>query len=501
VPADGAEDVDPIQQLRIRFDRPMDPHHLKLEWLAGGFQLTGSIEVSADQKEFALPVCLTAGHLQTVALNYDEMREMMKRAGQKGPKPARSAAGGFVDTALAPANEFRWSFQTKEAPTKPDAAKPRMVAVSPGSGAATPVLTLVEITFDQPMRPPEEGLPFLRKKPGPFGGGASLLPNIEYDSASHRFTLPALLPPEEDTRLTLNGFFSADGVPCDTIVLHYQTGSDSLDPAYVERAKAAAKDPELRNVLAGMKKARAHLSSGVEMAQMIDLRLSQSQTAFSSIDAKTALFKWCAPDRVYADISGPMSMGRPTAFVLGSDGQFCWLYSENDKGEKRLVTKTSTTYTEIETTLVDPFGLANGAIDDVLAQKALVLSSKAQVDGRSCYRIESCWEVSQGAMVYATKNQWWIDEETLLLKQLVQYCPGGCQIVRFDYAQLNESLPQSAFEPPVAPVDKTNPLFFTEEPKPGEQRFLRISDGSNGRMSGRIGWQDQNGGTYSSGLN
>jgi beta-lactamase regulating signal transducer with metallopeptidase domain len=251
-PADGAENVDPVQSLRIRFDRPMDPHHLKLEWRAGGFQLNGGIEVGADQREFVLPVRLTSGRLQNVTLNHDPFREAHARNGQKGTKRGRPAGGGFLDTTLAPANEFRWSFETKEAPSNSAAPKPRVVSVSPASGATTPVLTMVEITFDQPMRAPEEELPFLRKK-APFAPqGASLIPSIDYNSALRRFTVPAMLPPDDDSRLTLLGFTSAEGVASDPLVLHYQTGNDNLDPAYAQRAKAAARDPALRTLLARM---------------------------------------------------------------------------------------------------------------------------------------------------------------------------------------------------------------------------------------------------------
>src|SRR5262245_39896017 len=60
-PANGARDVGLEQELRIRFDRPMNPYNLKLEWVAGGFQPNGSIQVGADRKEFIIPVRLTPG--------------------------------------------------------------------------------------------------------------------------------------------------------------------------------------------------------------------------------------------------------------------------------------------------------------------------------------------------------------------------------------------------------------------------------------------------------
>jgi hypothetical protein len=94
-----------------------------------------------------LPVRLTAGQLQTLVLN-----------------------GG----------QFRWSFKTKAAAIKPEAPKPRATAISGPWDKRAPFLNLVEITFDQPMRPTEEGLPFLETSAfqGPY-----LIPSIAYDSA------------------------------------------------------------------------------------------------------------------------------------------------------------------------------------------------------------------------------------------------------------------------------------------------------------------------------
>ena len=493
-PPDGAEDVEPVQDLRIRFDRPMDPHHLNLEWQAGGFHLNGGIQTSADGKEFIIPVRLTAGEEQKLAINHDPIREMQERSAQKaGKRPPRARGGsGFQDAERVAANEFRWSFQTKAPAATPGASEPRVAQVTPASGATTPVLTLLEITFDQPMRPPEQGFPYLRARAA--GEGPHLMPNPEYDAAAHRFTLPALLRPDDDVRLTIEGFSSAAGVACAPVVLHLQTDTASLDAKYVARARAAAKDAMLQKLFASMKEARARLSSGTETVQTISLSLEKS--AFKSIEAQTATFKWQGPDQVYADISGPMSASG--AFILGCDGQNCWLYSDDGEGKKRL-DQTPAASAQRDVRVLDPFGLVNRSVEDALAGANVVLASNAKLDGRSCYRLEK-WDVAQEHMVFATQTQWWIDEETFLPRQIVQYHPYGGQIVRFDYQKLNERLPDSAFQPPAGASSDAQPLFFTKEPRPDEQRFLHISDGSNGRMAGRIGWQGPRGRT-SSGLN
>jgi hypothetical protein len=496
-PPNGAKEVEPIEDLRIVFDRPMNPYCVKLEWLKGGFQLNGSIQVGADHKEFIIPVQMAPGQEQKLVVNHDYDREMWVATGSRPEMRASFTSRpreGFLDADAVAANEFRWSFSTKAVTEKKGSPKPRVANVTPVSGATTPVLTFVEVTFDQPMQSADTQFPYLQKRAFAFREGPNLIPSFDYDAAAHRFTFPVLLPPENDARLTLRGFCSADGAAADPVVLHYQTGPDSLDAKYVEKAKSAAKDVRLAKLLTSMKEARARLNSGIVTVQTTDLSMSES--SFNSIESKTATFKWQGADQVYADISGPMGMTR--AFILGNDGRNCWLYSESGKGEKRLE-QTPTAKIEKEITLVDPFELAKRSVTEVLAERGYVLEANAKLEGRGSYRVET-WFVSQENMAYATKTEWWIDEETFLPTQIVQHHPGGCRIVHFDYKDLNQRLPDSAFQPPVGPGGDAKPLFFEKEPGPDEQRFLLISDGSNGRISGRIGWKGPNGAT-SSGLN
>ena len=491
-PPNGARDVGLEQGLRIRFDRPMNPYTLKLEWTTGGFQPNGSIQVGADRTEFIIPVRLLPGQEQTVALNHDPQREMwarMKRPGK--PEPSPFARGGFKDASGATANEFRWSFTTKDLPAKAGAPKPRLVSASPASGSTTPVLTFLQLTFDQPMRPPEQGFPCQERRP--LMGGPSLIPSFDYDATTHRFSFPALLRVDDDVRLTLQGFCSSEGVLSDPVLLHYQTGTEGLDPEYLSQAKAAAKDPKLQKLLAAVKEARTRLKSGIEIVQTIHLGMNTN--AFTSIEAQTATFKW-QEDQVYADITGPMMSSG--AFILGSDGRNCWLYSEDEKGKKRL-DQTPCAVTKQQVDLLNPFDIANQSVEDVLHQGDLVLGSDAMLEGRRYHRVVR-WEVSLEHFVSASQMQWWIDAETFLPRQMTSYSANWCQIVRFDFKDLNQALPESAFKPPAAPGDDAQPLFFDKEPAPGERRFLRISDGSGGRMSGRLGYRNA-AGTTSSGLN
>lgn len=493
-PANGAREVEPKQPVRIRFDRPMNPYNFKLEWVGGGFQLNGPIQVSADGTEFTVPVQLMPGE-QKLVVNRDQERERWIAFGRRPemkPEASARAKPGFADNHGKAANEFRWAFWVKSLAPKEGAAKPRMVSVSPPSGATTPVLTPVEITFDQPMRPPDLGLPYLQKNV--FSQGPNLMPSVESDATGKRFTFPVLLRSDDDIRLVLRGFYSAEGVDCEPIVLHYQTGTEGLDPKYLQRAQAAAKDPKLLKLLNSMQQARARLHSGIETVQTV--RLGLAKTSYTDLEGQTTTFKWQG-NQVYGDFSGPMSM---RTFVIGSNGRDCWLYSENEKGEKRL-DQTPAAITERNVLLLDPFDLQSRPVEDALSGMDLICGNNATLEGHPCYRLEQ-WEVNQDNIAWATLTQWWIDEQTFLPRQIVQFYPAGCQIVRFEFARLNESIPDSEFQPPasLAATAHAQPLFFRNPPEPGERRFIRVCDGSNGRMSGRFGWQGPNG-TTSSGLN
>jgi outer membrane lipoprotein-sorting protein len=291
------------------------------------------------------------------------------------------------------------------------------------------------------------------------------------------------------------GFCSAAGVPCDRIDLHYQVGDLKFGSNFLEMAAAAGNDPQFKKLVAMMKEARRRLKSGLETVQKI--RLNPAKGTFRSIESEMTTFKWQEPDRVYADISDPMSFSG-SRFLMGSDGQNCWLYSESDKDGTRL-DKTPNRVTRTGTILADPFDLLKGSTDEELGPLLFTGWAKAQLDGRSCYLIEA-WDVYESGFVSATRDQWWIDEETLIPKQLIQYSPFFVDILRFEYKDLNQPLPDRVFEPPVAPGAQTHSVFFTHEPQPGEQRFLFISDGSNGRRTAKLGWRRTNGGSTSSGF-
>ena len=81
-PARGAVGIDPVTEIRIRFDRPMDPRTYHLQWrpIRGesnaevGFRLRGTVRYEAGNNEFVFPVRLTPAAIHRIQVVSDDPR-------------------------------------------------------------------------------------------------------------------------------------------------------------------------------------------------------------------------------------------------------------------------------------------------------------------------------------------------------------------------------------------------------------------------------------------
>jgi type II secretory pathway pseudopilin PulG len=481
-PANGATNVDLVQELKIRFDQPMKPDDLAISFFSGGFLPDGQFHYDSAQNEFVIPLRLFPGQTNKLDVNW--------------------AKHGFRNTNSLAADEFRdWQFTTKSPAPKPNAAKPKVVEIFPKPGETLPVLTLFEITFDQPMLPPDQSLPYLRK----IGIDVSdsppvLIPCFDYDASARRFTIPVILPPDNETKLTLEGFKGANGVESEPVVISCVTGTNNFSQLQMNEMAAAAKDSRLEKLLSAMEIARDRLASGVETVQNI-FTFGSEKSFDQNISSHSATFKWQGTNQFYADISGVMNS---KAFILGDDGSNCWLYSESGNNERQLDSSPIADVADIYASIADPFGLTRHTVKFALKHDHLIYEEQTQLDGRACHHIES-WFVEQSANelngIGAEKMEWWIDTKTSLPARVVQYSQFGCEIYNFHYAKLGAPLPLAEFQPPVEnAAGLKSDEWYDQKLGADEKRFLTIKDGSNGQMSGRIGRRGPNG-TTSSGLN
>jgi hypothetical protein len=473
-----------MQELRIRFDRPMNSNDLEISWSSGGFFPNGQPHYEPARNEFVVPVRLLPGRTNDLTINW--------------------AGRGFRDANSIPADEFQWHFFTKPAVAKPDAVKPGVVQISTAVGEILPVLTLLEITFDQPMTPPDQGFPHLEQK-GQSADLPAIIPCFDYDPAARRFTVPLILPPDNEAKIALGGFYSADGTASDPVVLRCEIGTNNYSSKQLDLISIAAKDVRLEQLLSSMKSARDRLNSGVETVTSTMLSPAYPvKESFGGITIHSAIFKWQGTNQVYADISSVM---QTKAFILGNDGKSCWLYSDDEHNGRRLDSSPVVLVADIYTSIADPFALTHRTVPSAIEKERLIYVGQTQLGGRACHRIQS-WFVKQPEdkydRVFAAKSEWWIDVETFLPVRLVQYNQYVCETYDFRYEKLNQPLPAADFRPPVVGEINAKPdafkLFKRETPAPDEKRFLTIKDGCDGRMSGRLGYQNGNNRT-SSGLN
>jgi len=104
-PGEGSRNVAADTVLRVRFDRPMHPSTLQLEWKDGGFRECGRIRYDETQHEFAIPIRLEAGCQHRIVVNPDD-----------GPGVQK----GFQSVYRTAAEPLTWAFSTKEGTGKTD---------------------------------------------------------------------------------------------------------------------------------------------------------------------------------------------------------------------------------------------------------------------------------------------------------------------------------------------------------------------------------------------
>ena len=120
-PAHDAVGIDPVTEIRIRFDRPMDPESFYLQWrpagatakLEVGFRLRDAIRYLPERHEFVFPVRLTPEAEHRIEMVADD------------PLHASPMHGFFRSAAGAGAMAYEWHFRTHTA--RPDERATRVI--------------------------------------------------------------------------------------------------------------------------------------------------------------------------------------------------------------------------------------------------------------------------------------------------------------------------------------------------------------------------------------
>jgi len=474
-PADGATDVEPDTDIRIRFDQPMDPTLAVLEWdLRGqaGYRLRGPMRYDPDAHEFTLPVRLTPGRKHDVTLN------------RKG-FPRDEAYEGFRAADGLPTVPFRWSFTTARPKLTAGGRAPRVVSVSPASGTEVALLTPVEVTFDQPMDPTSYRVT-VSEQLAPVRG-PRLADHVEYDPEAKRFVLLLQLPPNWNGELRLDGFRGTDGVEAEPILLNYRTLREPLAPALRRRVEQASESARLRPLIERIREASRKISSVSENVLTTYTLGSRLPDWHDHYWSQGATFKMQGDDKFVAVIDKIMRV----PFRIGSDGTTCWFV-----GLDKRIALASRAIDEKNVRFVDPFDARGAAsVESIIRDRKLDYAGEVDLNGRRCHFIRS-WDISlpaDGTVILGPR--WYIDAATLLP---VRVAHGDSYALDYTYTSINEPIPDAEFRPAAGtevPVADPEPL-----PEGYIRRFLNVIDGTNGRMSVRWGMKGPKG-TNSSGLN
>jgi len=481
-PANGADAVEPVTEIRIQFDQPMDPFKMALRWdhRNGGFRERGVPRYVADRREFVIPVRLAAGRRHHVLVN----RRISKA---RPPEGFQSVEGIDAET-------FDWWFTTQDEPVAPDAPKPRVVSVSPASGAKVPMVNLVRVRFDQPMDP--EGFGWrLRDADSvhkyPPGTHMELVRHVTYDAEKHEFAMPFTLPPDWTAKIELVGFRSKQGKPADPIPLTYSTGTETFGKALLDRFAQAGESPELRRVVEKTRQARRDLRSLSERVHHLWYATGgESNVGSVRLDSHWARFKMQGDRQFYGDASHLM-LG---TIIVGSDGEACWRYTgwfkkgqerkRNPEIEWRLTTCPFEEMREKDVRICDPFDSKTADVDAVIRDMKLEYAGTASLDGRKCHLVQS-WGITPWARgnILLRVSEWWIDAQSYRPLQVVRYFCGR-HVNRFLYDRVDEAMAASEFRPPAG--QKIVQRALSPLGDGYTRRYVSTGDGSRGWMS--VSW-------------
>jgi RNA polymerase sigma factor (sigma-70 family) len=462
-PADGATDVDPITEIRIRFDRPMDPVRTDLQWdhrTQAGFRPRGDVRYDAKTHEFIFPVELSVGCKHEL------------RATTTGPLSVNERDfEGFRDTKGIVSEPYHWSFTTLQPTAKPG-PRPRVTSVTPASDTEVALLTPVEITFDKPMDPLSYGLAAPDVE---FDKSPELLVDTDYNAKDHRFTLLIALPPNWNGELRLDGFRGKDGTFAEPVLLKYRTLHTVRPQAVEKRIEVASKSAELRHLLERIRKARRELHSVSEALTITNCYSFKSGDRYQVIETRGVRFQMDG-NKYLGIVDDYMRI----PFRIGSDGETCWYRSRNEI--------CSLPAKEVHNQYVqfcDPFGI-NGTDDlnKIIRDEKLEYLGDGMVHGRRCYRIRS-WTVNRQTPSYTSPLRTWFFDAESLLPVRIEKAGSGEMTIDFALTRVNKPIPAAEFRPESGPDLKVRPPDKLSDGY--NERFLTVIDGSPGSVSLRWG--------------
>jgi hypothetical protein len=455
-PPDGATDVEWQTEMRIRFDRPMDPDAMKLNWLweavgvnhnYGGYYECGDIRYDPESFEFVIPLELEEGTEHRVMVNQRVFFDYPPQ--------------GFRDLEGESAIPYVLSFTTKAAPPVPPGPPPRVISVEPPSGSNIEPYTDLKVRFDQPMDPRR----FSNWEQWVHMDNIELRAGIKYDTERSEFVLPMSFPKDAEGPLTLQGFRGQSGKWARPVYLYYSTRGDESAEIETKEPSREEHPPELVSLLENMKKARDDLHS---FSQKV---VGTGQAASLRPDVMTGLGKAQAIYKLQGD-SQFFAHSDTNDYHIASDGKICWRSKSGD-----FVICDFESVGSKKVSVGDPFGLQDRPVAEAIDAMHLEYAGTTNLNGRRCHVING---VKEGLMGGAALT-WWIDADTLFPAGHGWDRGSWSTFLRVTYDRINEHHEESEFQPDFGPD------VAPREPKPLSPgfptRFLEVRDGLGGYRS------------------
>ncbi len=480
-PADGSCVTGGPSEIRVRFDRPMNPLTVELNWYfrQDGYHAYGPARYDDERYEFVIPITLPADGDYRVGVN-DPFHD----------RPSN----GFQSAEGIGAAPFEWSFITRKLDYGSSDPGPQVVSIEPPPGSDITLITEVRVQFDQDMIPDEFRTIVSDKDTPPNNTKASVLPTAAYDEQERTFTFTLALPADWQGNVELRDLRSRIGTPAAPIRLDYTTRQTLYTEKQRAQIERGQRDPILREVLRNVKESRRRLASACETYYETRCFRRRQTGYLDDYRSYCAVFKMQEPCQFYADVSGIMQV----PYCIGSDGERCWWYYERE-GERKLEVCPYDEMDEKNVHICDLFLTQEKGIEEVIADRNLMYAGEKRLAGRRCHVLEQRYTKLEDDETEYRVRRWWIDAETWRPVRMTEdWAFGLHRVISIAYDRVNEVIPDSEFNPLAV-----EGLTGSASPPLGEEfdtRFLNVIDGSTGRMSVRWGKKGP-GRRSSSGLN
>ncbi|MEN6385781.1 MAG: S41 family peptidase [Phycisphaerales bacterium] len=457
-PTDGTSEVDPNTEIRIMFDRPMNPALIGLDWEEGKCLKYNGFTYDDKKNEFIIKVKLEDGCEHKILLQSGRFANFRAKSGE------------------TMSGDYSWGFKTKNISQHTDLNKPKLISVMPASGSELPLLALLQIKFDLPMDPNSDIYSVTRQQW--LAGYQILTHQIDYDIKSKTFSIPIVLQPGWQDTIEMTGFVSTQGIEADPIKLKYSAGKQLISSSISERFENSNNSKELFSIFKNIKKTRSRL-------QILSERVVNSVSSNYHIQSWDLIFK-IKNNSFYADISNIMQ----NPFLIGSDGKECWFYLVYgvDEIKKKLVLMPPDEPIEKDISICDPFNLMTLDVNSAINKFKPEYLGRTIYNGRECHLMRT-WSVERHGneekpYIICSVTKWWLDAEKLLVSKIESDSGNNAGTFTFIYS---DSMPDDAeFRCPQ--ISNLKPQ--KEEPFGDgyDTRFIRVIDGSsNGRTSVRWG--------------